>query len=133
MNIDVRQFIEKNITLIEHEAWDDLYDQANEWLLDSSIRELTSILTDVLDIDVEQFAKENAMKHLAMELMNLKAEKTIHNIYFPSFVEHFMQTINGLDFDEFQYMAEKYIRGDKDLTVQFDGQGDMYIQKVKEI
>lgn len=130
MNIDVRQFIEKNITLIEHEAWDDLYDQANEWLVDSSIRELNSILTDVLDIDVEQFAKENVMKHLAMELMNFKAEKTMHNIYFPAFVQHFMQTINGLDFDEFQCMAEMYIKGDKDLTVQFDGHGDMYIQKV---
>ena len=131
MNIDVRQFIENNITLIEHEAWDDLYDQANEWLLDSSIRELNSILTDVLDIDVEQFAKENVMKHLAMELMNFKAEKTMNNIYFPSFVDHFMQTINGLDYHEFEHMAEKYIKGDKDLTVQFDGQGDMYIQKVK--
>ena len=131
MNIDVRQFIEKNITLIEHEDWDDLYDEANDWLVDSSIRELNSILTDVLDIDVEQFAKENVMKHLAMELMNFKAEKSMDNIYFPSFVQHFMQTINGLDFDEFQLMAEDYIRGDKDLIIQHDGQGDLYLQKVK--
>lgn len=130
MKNDIKKFIEKNIGLIEDEAWDDLYDEANEWLSDRSITELTEILTNTLGVNAEMFAKENVMKHLAMELMNLKAEKAITNIYFPSFVMNFMQTINGLDFDEFQQMTAEYIKGDKDLTVQFDGQGDMYIHKV---
>ena len=130
MTNDIKQFIEKNIDLIESEAWDDLYDEANDWLADRSITELTNILTTTLGIDAEKFAKENVMKHLALELMNLKAEKKITNIAFHSFVMNFMQTINGLDFDELQQMASDYIKGDKDLTVKFDGQGDMYIHKV---
>lgn len=134
MTIHVKNFIERNIDLIEYQSWDDLYDEAHTCLSNNSIKELNTMLKDILNIPADEFARENIMKHLAMELMNFKQQKDLSAIYFASFVINFMHNkINGLDFDEFQNMAVDYIKDDKDLIIQFDTQGDVVIQKVKVI
>ena len=57
MHADVKAFIEKNKGFILHEDWDNLYDEAYEWLSDDQVKELNKILSTTLNLPMEDYAK----------------------------------------------------------------------------
>ena len=125
----IKKFIEMNIEIIEAEDWDSLYDEANDHLFDRGIEELTSVLSSALGLDMESFAKDNLMKHFVMELNNLKVDHVSNVISMGDFITYYMPTINGIDAEEFQGMAEEYLKGDPNFTAKYMGNGDLYIIK----
>lgn len=129
----IKQFIENNIDIIEAEDWDSLYDEANIHLFDRGIEELTKVLTEALGVDMEKFAKDNLMKQFVIELNNFNKDGGRGNISMGDFITYYMPTVNGVDYDEFQLMAEKYLEGDTNFQVRHDSQGQLYIFKVRKI
>ena len=125
----VKEFIESNIELIEDEDYyDDLYDQAYEYLPDDYVTELTTILTDTLKVDFLPYAKSNIIKHLNIELNNfLHDEHAI--LTLASFVRMYMNHINGIDWDEFTQLVEQELKDSKLVDVSDNGAGDLYLRK----
>ena len=67
----VKQFIEKNISMIEEEEFDMLYDEAYEWLADDRGYELTKILSSTLNIKNSLFQNDFPKKnHLIYHLFH---------------------------------------------------------------
>lgn len=125
----VKEFIESNIELIEDkEYYDDLYDQAYEWLPDEHVTELTKILTETLGVDFELYAKENIMSHFNTEINNFVSGKH-DTLTLATFVRMYMNHINGLDWDEFQMLVEKEFKDSKLVEVYDDGAGNLYISR----
>lgn len=124
----VKQFIEDNIVLIEEEDYDGLYEQAYEWLPDEHVTELTKILSDVLNIDFETYAKENIMSHFMTEINNFIANNHF-DLTLSSFVRLYMNHINGLDWDEFQMLVEQQVKHSKLVSTYADGAGDVHIKR----
>ena len=122
----VKEFIEDNITLIEDEDYDGMYDEAYEWLPDDYVTELTAILSETLQKDFSKYAKQNIIKHFNIEINNFVADK--HNeLLLASFVRMYMNHINGLDWDEFQLLVEKELEDSNLVEVCTGGAGDLYI------
>ena len=128
MNKLVKEFIEDNITLIEEEDYDGVYEQAYEWLPDDYVAELTTILTKALNIDFEVYAKENIIKHLNTEINNFVADDH-DTLTLATFVRMYMNHINGIDWDEFQMLVEKELKDSKLVSTYDDGAGNLYIEK----
>ena len=126
MNKLVKEFIEDNITLIEEEDYDGVYEQAYEWLPDDYVAELTTILTKTLDIDFEVYAKENIIKHFNIEINNFVSDDH-DTLTLATFVRMYMNHINGLDWDEFQLLVEKELKDSNLVEVHDDGSGNLYI------
>lgn len=125
----VKEFIEKNIALIEDEDYyDDLYDQAYENLPDDYVTELTAILSETLDEDFSKYAKQNIIKHVNIELNNFLLNEH-DTLTLSSFVRMYMNHINGLDWDEFQQLVEQELKGSNLFKVHHDDEGDLYITK----
>ncbi len=124
----VKEFIENNIELIEDkEYYDDLYDQAYEWLPDDYVTELTDILTKTLGIDFETYAKENIIKHFNIELNNFAATEKNRDLILSSFVRMYMNHINGLDWDEFQLLVEQELKDSNLVKIYADGAGNLHM------
>ena len=121
MNNDVKEFIERNITLIEEHLYDDIYDEAYQWLTDQQTEELTKILSNALDVDFEKYAKQNIIKHFEVSLHDFLQDKSRGEIYLSSFVRLGMNHINGLEWDEFQLLIEQHLDGDSRVIVDNDG------------
>lgn len=128
MNKLVKEFIEDNITLIEEEDYDGVYEQAYEWLPDDYVAELTTILTKTLDIDFEVYAKENIIKQFNIEINNFVADDH-DTLTLATFVRMYMNHINGIDWDEFQMLVEKELKDSKLVSTYDDGAGNLYIEK----
>ena len=128
MNKLVKEFIEDNITLIDEEDYDGVYEQAYEWLPDDYVAELTTILTKTLDIDFEVYAKENIIKHLNIEINNFVSDDH-DTLTLATFVRMYMNHINGIDWDEFQMLVEKELKDSKLVSTYDDGAGNLYIEK----
>lgn len=128
MNKLVKEFIEDNITLIEEEDYDGVYEQAYEWLPDDYVTELTTILTKTLDIDFEVYAKENIIKHLNIEINNFVSDDH-DTLTLETFVRMYMNHINGIDWDEFQMLVEKELKESNLVSTYDDGAGNLYIEK----
>lgn len=124
----VKEFIEDNITLIEEEDYDGVYEQAYEWLPDDYVAELTEILTKTLNIDFEVYAKENIIKHFNIEINNFISDDH-DTLTLATFVRMYMNHINGLDWDEFQMLVEKELKDSKLVSTYDDGAGNLYIEK----
>ena len=121
MTNDVKEFIERNIVLIEEHLYEDIYDQAYEWLTDQQTEELTKILSNALDVDFEKYAKQNIIKHFEYALEDFLHDKSRGEVYLSSFVRMGMNHINGLDWDEFQLLIEQHLDGDSRVIVDNDG------------
>lgn len=125
----IKQFIEDNIELIEDsDYYDDLYDQAYEWLPDDYVTELTEILTKTLGIEFEIYAKENIMSHFMIEVNNFIHDRRL-DLTLSSFVRLYMNHINGLDWDEFQMLVEQKVKDSKLVSTYADGAGDLHIKR----
>ena len=124
----IKQFIEDNIVLIEEQEYEDLYDQAYEWLPDDYVTELTSILSKTLQDDFSQYAKQNIIKHVNLEINNFVSDKH-DTLTLATFVRMYMNHINGLDWDEFQLLVEKELKDSKLVVVYDDGAGNLYISR----
>ena len=122
----VKQFIEDNITLIEEEDYEGVYDQAYEYLPDDYVAELTEILSETLQEDFTQYAKQNIIAHFNIELNNFVSDKH-DTLTLATFVRMYMNHINGLDWDEFQLLVERELKDSKLVEVHDDGSGDLYI------
>ena len=126
----IKQFIEDNIVLIEEEDYDGLYDQAYEWLSDDYVSELTAILSEALEVNFTQYAKENTMKHFNIELNNfLFMPDQRDTLTLATFVRMYMNHINGINWDEFQMLVEKELKDSKLVSTYDDGAGNLYIKK----
>ena len=123
----VKEFIEDNIVLIEEEDYDDLYDQAYEWLPDDYVTELTDILTKTLGVDFTQYAKQNILAHVNIEINNFVADNRHPDLTLATFVRMYMNHINGLDWDEFQLLVEKELKDSSLVKIYDDGAGDLHI------
>ena len=125
----VKEFIESNIELIEDkEYYDDLYDQAYEWLPDDYVTELTTILSEAIGDDFSRYAKENIKKHINLGILSFAADK--HNdISLESFVRVYMNHINGIDWDEFVILAEQVLENSNLIKVYDDGVGNLFIAR----
>ena len=124
----IKEFIENNIELIEKEYYDDLYDQAYDWLPDDYVTELTDILTKTLGVDFTQYAKQNIIKHFNIEVNNFVADKH-DTLLLASFVRWYMNHINGLDWDEFQMLVEQQLQNSNVVSTYDDGAGNLYIER----
>lgn len=122
----VKEFIEATIELIEYEEYDRLYDQAYDWLRDEEIDELTAVLSQTLQDDFSQYAKQNIIKHFNTEINNFVADNR-RDIPLRSFVGLYMNSVNGIDWDEFQLLAEKELKDSNIVEVYDDGMGSLYI------
>ena len=133
MKPSVKRFIEDNITLIEDADYAYLYEQADEWLTDDSIRELTEVLTTALNIDMETYAKANLMQSFNLALINYIHEKdtNLDALYLGAFTRLFMSTIYGVDFEEFQQMAYEYLetKPHAEIDYEIDGDGDILLRR----
>lgn len=125
----VKEFIESNIELIEDkEYYDDLYDQAYEYLPDDYVTELTEILSETLQEDFTQYAKQNIIEHFNTEINNFVADHHA-TLTLATFVRMYMNHINGLDWDEFQLLVEQELKDSKLVEAHDDGSGNLYISK----
>ena len=125
----VKEFIESNIELIEDkEYYDDLYDQAYEFLPDDYVTELTEILSKTLGEDFTQYAKQNIIEHFNTEINNFVADHHA-TLTLATFVRMYMNHINGLDWDEFQLLVEQELKDSKLVEAHDDGSGNLYISK----
>ena len=124
----IKEFIENNIVLIEEEDYDGLYDQAYEWLPDDYVTELTDILSETLQEDFTQYAKQNIMKHFNVEINNFVANNS-PDLTLPSFVRLYMNHINGIDWEEFQLLVEQELKDSHLVKVYDDGVGNLYISR----
>ena len=124
----VKEFIEDNIRLIEEEDYDGLYDQAYEYLPDDYVTELTEILSETLQEDFTQYAKQNIIEHFNTEINNFVADHHA-TLTLATFVRMYMNHINGLDWDEFQLLVEKELKDSNLVEVHDDGGGNLYISK----
>lgn len=124
----VKEFIEDNITLIEEEEYDGLYDQAYEWLPNDHVTELTDILSETLQDDFSQYAKQNIISHLNVEINNFIFNEQ-DTLTLATFVRMYMNHINGLDWDEFQLLVEQELKNSKLVEVHHDGLSTLYISK----
>lgn len=124
----VKEFIENNIELIEDSDYDDLYDQAYEWLPDDYVKQLTDILSKTLQDDFTKYAKQNIIKHLNIEINNFVADE-YNELYLYTFVRMYMNHINGLDWDEFQILVEQELKDSNLVKVYDDGSGSLFISK----
>lgn len=123
----VKEFIESNIELIEDkEYYDDFYDQAYEWLPDDYVTELTAILSETLQDDFTQYAKQNIIKHFNIEINNFVSDHHA-TLTLATFVRMYMNHINGLDWDEFQQLVEQELENSNLVEVHDDGSGNLYI------
>ena len=123
----VKEFIESNIELIEDpDYYDDLYDQAYEWLPDDCVTELTDILSKTLSVDFSQYAKQNIIEHFNIEINNFVSDKH-DTLTLATFVRMYMNHINGLDWDEFQLLVLKELKDSNLVEVYSDGAGNLYI------
>ena len=117
----VKEFIERNIILIEEHQYDDIYDEAYEWLSDQHTKELTDILTKTLDIDFEKYAKQNIIKHFEYALVDFLNDKSRGELYLSTFVRLGMNHVNGIEWDEFQSLIEQHLDGDSRVIIDNDG------------
>ena len=123
----IKEFIENNIELIEDkEYYDDLYDQAYEVLPDDYVTELTDILSETLNEDFSQYAKQNILKHFNTEINNFVSDKH-DTLTLSTFVRMYMNHINGLHWDEFQLLVEQELKDSNLVEVHDDGSGILYI------
>lgn len=122
----VKEFIEDNIALIEEEDYDGVYEQAYEWLPDDYVTELTEILSETLQDDFSQYAKQNIIKHFNIEINNFISDHHA-TLTLATFVRMYMNHINGLDWDEFQLLVERELKDSKLVEVHDDGSGNLYI------
>lgn len=106
---DVKTFIEKNIGFIEYGAFDDLYDQAYEWLSNDQVRFLTHMLSNILDIDLKKFAIDNILKHFSIEIENFKHVNEHKSLFISSFERMYMNHLNGLSIYDFENLAQQYL------------------------
>lgn len=121
MTNDVKEFIERNIILIEEHLYEDIYDEAYENLTDQQTEELTKALSTALNEDFEKYAKKNIIKHFEYSLIDFLHDKSRGEVYLSSFVRMGMNHINGLDWDEFQLLVEQHLDGDSRVIVDNDG------------
>ena len=122
MTNDVKEFIERNIVLIEEHLYEDIYDAAYEWLTDQQTEELTKVLSEALDVDFEQYAKDNIIKQFDYSLEEfLKDNSRNSELYLSTFVRLGMNHINGLAWDEFQMLVEQHLKDDPRVFVDNDG------------
>lgn len=118
----VKEFIEKNIALIESEDYDALYDEAYSCLSDNQTEELTNSLSSALSVDFEEFAKQNILKQFEYSLKQYLKDKSRNDeIYLSSFVRLGMNHINGLEWDEFQLLVEQHLEDDTRVIIDNDG------------
>lgn len=122
----LKEFIEDNITLIEEEDYEGLYEQAYEWLPHEHVAELTKVLSSALNIDFETYAKENIIKHVATEIGNFIVDGHL-DLTLSSFVRLYMNHINGIDWDEFQMLVEQELKDSKLVSTYDDGAGNLHI------
>ena len=121
MTNDVKEFIERNIDLIEEDSYEDIYDEAYENLTDQQTEELTKALSTALNEDFEKYAKQNIIKHFEYSLTDFLHDKSRGEIYLSSFVRLGMNHINGLEWDEFQLLVDQYLKDDPRVIVDNDG------------
>ena len=132
MDKNVKLFIEDNIGLINECEWFDLYEQAYEWLSHDATEELTKILSDVLNKDMEEEAKMNFIYHISVEVMNFLHEPSHDILSFPSFERLYLNHRNGIDFDEAQQLVFNYVKTNMTKVIpEFDGEGTLYLRKKK--
>lgn len=130
MTTIIKRFIEDNIEFIQQSEFEKLYELANNWLSDSACSELTRTLEAALDMDIEQFAKDCAMKNFKHELNTwATAFMSERELYLTSFFRVHMTTICGIDWDEFQQMVCEYLdtKPYKNVSYIVDGEGDVLL------
>ena len=125
----VKQFIEENINIIEHESWQDLFDLAYEWLDDIHTDELIIVLTQALNQDVQQHAKDALIKHIDYSLKDFAARK-FNYLHVVSFINRFMTQIFGLSVPEFSELLYAYLKGHPyGIKPETDGNGELYLRR----
>lgn len=130
MDADIKRFIEKNIGFIEAEAYDELYEQAYEWLSDDQCKELTDLLTATLGEDFNEIAKSVALSHLEIELNNF-AKENMSLLSLPSIIRLFMNHICGVDYFEFRSYVCANLNSTKSVKLHIDNSGELFFEKVK--
>ena len=122
MTNDVKEFIERNIVLIEEHLYEDIYDAAYEYLTNQQTEELTEALSTALNEDFEQYAKDNIIKQFDYSLDEfLKDNSRSSEVYLSTFARLGMNHINGLEWDEFQLLVEQHLKDDPRVIVDNDG------------
>ena len=133
MDNDIKRFIEKNIDLIEHEMYSDLYEQAYEWLSDYQCRELTYVLQHVLDnIDFNDVARSVAAKHVEIELNNMIAEKR-NLLLLSSFIRLYMNHTCGIGYYDFRDYLIANPPYPPLIKQHVDNDGNLYFERIKKV
>lgn len=133
MDNGIKRFIEKNISLIEHEAFDEVYEQAYEWLSDDQCKELTNILNDVFEnIYLKEIAISVAAAHVETELNNMVADKKSF-LSLPSLIRLYMNHICGVGYYELRDHLVANPLYHPLIKQQIDSEGELYFQRIKKI
>lgn len=133
MSPDVKRFIEKNISFIEHEAFDEVYEQAYEWLSDDQCKELTNILDDVFEnVYFKDIAMSVAAAHVEAELNSMFADKN-SLLSLPSLIRLYMNHTCGVDYYELRDHLIANPPYHPLIKQQVDSEGELYFQRAKKI
>ena len=123
----VKTFIESHKGFILHEDWDNMYDEAYEQLPDDHVRELTRILTQTLGIPMEDYAKENLLKHFLIELNNFKVDKQHKELLLTTFIRMYMSHLQGVHYVDFADLVSSELESNPVKGIQLDLDSDLDI------
>ena len=123
----VKTFIEFHKGFILHEDWENMYDEAYEQLPNDYVKELNQILTQTLGIPMEDYAKENLLKHFLIELNNFKVDKQHKELGLPTFIRMYMNHTQGIDYVDFAELVSSELEANPVKGIQLDLDSDLDI------
>ena len=140
MNSIIKQFIEEHIEYIDHEMYVEMYENADEWLSDDQISELTALLIES-NIANEQTLKEAAMFVVAENINDNFYEfiRSKHDILsFSSFIRMFMNTLCGIPYKDVENMIvtefpEEITINHSTIIIHEDHYGDVVFSRSDDI
>lgn len=105
MTETVKKFIEENIGLIEYEEWDSLLEQAYEWLSDEQCKDLISVLSNTLNVNLTPFVIDFLRAQIRVEMENFSTDfkhaKIARIIYIHTFIRRYFNHVLGFPFKDF--------------------------------
>ena len=100
MTASVKKFIETRIRFIDLQEFEGLYEEANIWLTNTMIKELTDILQYALSIDLMPTIKTVFKRHIIENLNKFSSYGHDPDILMYPFLYAYMDTLFGLSYEE---------------------------------
>lgn len=96
----VKRFIETRIAFIDSEDFEGLYEEADTWLTDTAIEQLTNTLQYALNIDLMPTIETVFKRHVIENLNRFSSDGHDPEILMYSFLYAYMNTLLGLSYEE---------------------------------